>query len=584
MLEKINSPEDLKKLNIESLPELAQEIRTLIINTVSKTGGHLAPNLGVVELTVAMHYVFNSPKDKFIFDVGHQCYVHKILTGRKDKFHTLRQHKGISGFTSIKESCYDCYGAGHASTSISAAVGIAKARDIKKEKYKVISLIGDGSLTGGLAYEGINHLGHLGIDMTVILNDNKMSISKNVGAMARYLETLSVTAHEKRNLKTIFHELGFTYLGPVDGHNIKSLIQVLEKSKSIKGPVLIHVKTIKGKGYIYAENNKPKFHGLGPFNLDNGEVHKTSDIPTYTNVFSQTMIKLANKNKNIIAITAAMPSGTGLDEFGKTFPKRFFDVGIAEQHAVVFAAGLATKGLKPFCAIYSTFLQRAYDQVLHDVCLQNLPVVFCLDRAGIVGDDGPTHHGCFDLAYLRLIPNIVIMAPKDENELQHMLFTASEYNGPIAVRYPKGEGIGVNLDRDFKNLEIGKAELIQDGNDIAVLTIGTTAYLAKEAIKEVDGSIALVNSRFVKPLDEKLILELAKKTKNIITVEENCLNCGFGSAVLELLHKHNIQANVKRIGIPDKFISHGSTELLKKEIGLSKENIVKTLKEMINKK
>lgn len=583
MLENINSPEDLKKINIESLPELAEEIRNLIIKTVSKTGGHLAPNLGVVELTIAMHYVFNSPEDKFIFDVSHQCYIHKILTGRKDKFHTLRQHKGISGFTSIKESPHDCYGTGHASTSISAALGIAKARDIKNERYKVIALLGDGSLTGGLAYEGINNLGHLGLDMTVILNDNKMSISPNVGAMARYLNTLSVTAHEKRSLKTIFHELGFTYLGPFDGHNIKALIETLKKSKQIKGPILIHVKTVKGKGYPHAENNKPKFHGLGPFNLDNGEVHKNSDIPTYTKIFSQTLVKLAEKNKNIIAITAAMPSGTGLDEFGKNFPERFFDVGIAEQHAVVFAAGLAVKGLKPFCAIYSTFLQRAYDQVLHDVCLQNLPVVFCLDRAGIVGDDGPTHHGCYDLSYLRLIPNIVIMAPKDENELQHMLYTASNHNSPIAIRYPRGEAVGVNLDNEFKNLEIGKAELIQDGTDALILTIGPTLHIAKQAIKEFP-NIALVNARFVKPLDENLILDLAKKKQNIITIEENCLNGGFGSAVSELLHKHNIKANVKSIGVPDKFIEHGSTDLLKKKIGLSKENIIKTIKEMIIKK
>ncbi len=581
MLENINSPEDLKKINIEELPKLAGEIREKLIHTVSETGGHLASNLGVTELTIAMHYVFNTPKDKFIFDVGHQCYVHKLLTGRKDKFHTIRQHKGLSGFTLAKESCHDCYGAGHASTSISAAAGIAKARDIKKENYKVIALIGDGSLTGGLAYEGINHLGHLGIDCTVILNDNKMSISPNVGAMSHYLNKLSTTKHGSRDLKTIFYELGFTYLGPVDGHNINETIDVLEKSKSIKGPVLIHVKTVKGKGYAYAENNKPKFHGLGPFNTENGEVHKNSDIPTYTNIFSETMVKLAEKNKDIIAITAAMPSGTGLDKFGQKYPDRFFDVGIAEQHAVVFAAGLATKGLKPFCAIYSTFLQRAYDQVLHDVCLQNLPVVFCLDRAGLVGDDGPTHHGCFDLTYLRSIPNLVIMAPKDENEFQHMLFTASNYNGPIAVRYPRGEGIGVKLDNEFKNLEIGKAELIQDGTDAVVFTIGTTFNLAKQAIKEVQGSIALVNSRFVKPLDENLILELAKKNKNIITIEENCLNGGFGSAISELLHKHNIKANVKSIGIPDRFVEHGNTDLLKKDVGLSKENIVKTINEML---
>ena len=334
-------------------------------------------------------------------------------------------------------------------------------------------------------------------------------------------------------------------------------------------------------GYVYAENNKPKFHGLGPFDINNGETIKTSNIPTYTNIFSQTLIKLAEKNKKIIGITAAMPSGTGLDKFGQTYPDRFFDVGIAEQHAVVFAAGLALQGLKPFCAIYSTFLQRAYDQVLHDVCLQNLPVVFCLDRAGLVGDDGPTHHGCYDLSYLRLIPNIIIMSPKDENELQHMLFTASSYNGPIAIRYPRGEAVGVELDKEFKNIEIGKAELIQDGTDVAILTIGPTLSIAKKAIKEINANIALVNARFVKPLDENLILDLAKKTKNIITIEENCLNGGFGSAVLELLHKHNIKANVKRIGIPDKFIEHGSTDLLKKQIGLSKENIVKTINEML---
>lgn len=581
MLEKINTPEDLKKIDIEKLPKLAEEIRDTIIKTVSKTGGHLAPNLGIVELTIAMHYVFNNPEDKFIFDVGHQCYVHKILTGRKNRFQTLRQHKGISGFTSVKESCHDCYGAGHASTSISAAAGIAKARDIKKEKYKVIALIGDGSLTGGLSYEGINHLGHLGLDTTVILNDNKMSISKNVGAMARYLNKLSTTEHKQRDLKTIFYELGFTYLGPIDGHNIKETINILEESKKIKGPVLIHVKTIKGKGYVHAENNKPKFHGLGPFQIDNGQTQKKSDIPSYTLVFSNTLIKLAKNNKKIIGITAAMPSGTGLDAFGQKYPDRFFDVGIAEQHAVVFAAGLARQGLKPFCAIYSTFLQRAYDQVLHDVCLQNLPVVFCLDRAGLVGDDGPTHHGCFDISYLRSIPNITIMAPKDENELQHMLYTASNHNSPVAIRYPRGTAVGVKLDKDFKQIKIGKSELIKDGTDLVILATGPSVYLAKDAIKDLKLNIALVNVRFIKPLDENLILNLAHKTKNIITIEENCLNGGFGSAVSELLHKHNVKANVKSIGIPDRFIEHGSTDILKKEIGLSKDNITNTINSML---
>ena len=611
-LDMVNSPEDLKLLTKKQLIFLAREIRKKIITTVAQTGGHLASSLGVVELTIALHYVFNLPKDKLVWDVGHQCYTHKLLTGRKHKFCTLRQYKGISGFPKITESNCDSFGTGHASTSISAALGMAKARDLKKDKNKIIAIIGDGALTGGIALEGLNQAGALKSNILVILNDNKMSISPNVGALSKYLSRMvtSKQYHTIRNRMRVilgmlsdraaqkamaleetlrslinpgmwFKEMGFRYFGPINGHNIDSLIKAFENIKQMKGPILLHVITRKGKGYVYAENNKTEFHGISPFDITNG---KTKDNPsaTYTKIFASTMTKLAKNNDKIVVITAAMTSGTGLAEFAKLFPKRFFDVGIAEQHAVTFAGGLAINGFKPVCAIYSTFLQRAYDQIIHDICLQKLPVVFAIDRAGLVGEDGPTHHGPFDISYLRHIPNIVLMAPKDENELQHMLNTAVNYDGPIAIRYPRGKGFGVKLDEKFNNLDIGKAEILKKGNDIVIFAIGTVAKEALKAaneLKKID--VCIVNARFAKPLDEKLIISLAKRIKNIITIEENTLEGGFGSSILELLEKNNIKANVKRIGLPDMFIEQGDLPTLREKYGLTKKNIIKTVREMI---
>lgn len=613
-LDMINSSEDLKLLTKKQLILLARDIRKKIISTVADTGGHLASNLGAVELTIALHYVFDIPKDKIVWDVGHQCYTHKILTGRKHRFCTLRQYKGISGFPKITESNCDSFGTGHASTSISAALGMAKARDLKNNNNKIIAVIGDGALTGGIALEGLNQAGALKSDILVILNDNKMSISPNVGAMSKYLSRMVTSRkyHTVRNrikvmlgmlsdktaqkamdleetLRALinpgmwFKELGFKYYGPINGHNIDSLTKAFENIKQIKGPILLHIITKKGKGYIHAENNKMQFHGIPPFDVSNG---KTKDNPsaTYTKIFAKTLTKLAKNNKKIIAITAAMTAGTGLTEFAELYPERFFDVGIAEQHAVTFAGGLAINGFKPVCAIYSTFLQRAYDQIIHDICLQNLPVIFAIDRAGLVGEDGPTHHGPFDISYLRNVPNIVIMSPKDENELQHMLNTAVNHDGPVAVRYPRGKGFGVKMDEKFKNLEIGKAEIIKKGNHAVIFAIGTVADEALKAANELKKQkidVCVVNARFAKPLDEKLIINLAKKNKNIITIEENTLEGGFGSSILELLEKNMIKANVKRIGLPDKFIEHGSLPILKKKYGLTKKNIIKTVKEML---
>lgn len=614
----INSPKDLKLLNKVQLNLLASEIRQKIITTVAKTGGHLAPSLGVVELTIALHYAFDSPIDRIVWDVGHQSYAHKLLTGRKHKFSTLRQYKGLSGFPKTGESPHDAFNTGHSSTSISAALGIAKARDLKDESHKVIAIIGDGALTGGLAFEGLNHAGSSKTDIVVILNDNKMSISPNVGALSSYLGKMVTNPkyHEVRakldhtikvlignkaaekafnledtlralsNPGMLFKELGFSYFGPIDGHNLDDLIKALYNIKQIKGPVLLHVLTKKGKGYTHAENNKTKFHGISPFNVENGEKLKCNNALTYTDIFSKTIVKLAKDNNKIVAITAAMKSGTGLDEFSNLYPKRFFDVGIAEQHAATFAAGLAANGFKPVCAIYSTFLQRAYDQIIHDICLQNLPVVFAIDRAGLVGEDGPTHHGPFDLSYLRNIPNIVVMAPKDENEFQHMLYTAANHNGPIAVRYPRACGLGIPLDEELKNIPIGKSEIIQEGKDILILAIGSCVSIAEEAAKELEKnniSSTVVNARFVKPLDEAVITKLANKTPNIITIEENTIKGGFGSAILELLEKNNIKANVSRIGVPDRFIEQGPIDILKKNIGLTKENVVKTANNMLKK-
>jgi 1-deoxy-D-xylulose-5-phosphate synthase len=610
-LDMIESPEDLKVLNSSQLRLLAQEIRNKIITTVAKTGGHLAPSLGVVELTIALHFVFKSPEDKIVWDVGHQSYAHKILTGRAARFHTLRQYKGISGFPKIKESTYDAFGVGHSSTSISAALGIAKARDIKKQNFKVVAVVGDGALTGGMAFEGLNQAGHLKSDLIVVLNDNRMSISPNVGALSTYLRTLVTRPRYKTARKKVesflkkwskkaaeralaledtiraisgpgllFKEMGFKYFGPVNGHDMDSLVRLFNNIKDIKGPILVHILTVKGKGYAYAEEEVTKFHGISQFNIENGKKIKTQTHMSYTDAFSNALIKLANSDPRIVAITAAMAPGTGLDKFAREFPDRFFDVGIAEQHAVTFAAGLATQGFRPVVAIYSTFLQRAYDQIIHDVCLQNLPVTFAIDRAGIVGEDGPTHHGLFDISFLRNIPNLTVMAPKDENELGHMLRTALELNSPVALRYPRGQGVGIGIQNPLEAIAVSKAEILKEGRDILILTVGPLAYLALEAAAESKKSICVVNARFIKPLDEKTIIELVKKIKKVITIEENTIEGGFGSAVLELLQKNNVQANIKRIALPDKFIEHGSQEELRKIAGLTKENILKTIQSL----
>ncbi len=618
ILDMITSPRDLKLLTKVQINQLKDELRERIINTVSKTGGHLASSLGVVELTLALNYVFNLPEDKIIWDVGHQCYAHKLLTGRARDFHTLRQYNGISGFPKREESIYDSFNTGHSSTSISAALGIAKARDLKREKNNVIAVIGDGALTGGMSFEALNQAGHLKTDMIVILNDNRMSISPNVGALSSYLRKMvtdpkyierketakgflkqlpmigkkapSIAERLEETIRAftttpglLFKELGFNYFGPVDGHNLKDLITALRNIKKIKGPKLLHIVTRKGEGYRPAENNKTKFHGITQFDISSGEKIKCVNNISYTEAFSDMLIKSAKKDQRIVAITAAMANGTGLDEFQQEFPDRFFDVGIAEQHAVTFAAGLATQGLRPVVAIYSTFLQRAYDQIVHDVCLQNLPVIFAIDRAGIVGNDGPTHHGNFDISYLRHIPNLTVMAPKDEDELRHMLKTALQHNGPVAIRYPRGCGLGVKLTND-KKINIGKGEQLTNGKDILILAVGAMVDKAVQAtieLKKQKINVTVINSRFIKPLDEKLILSMAKKIKNIITIEENSLQGGFGSAVNELLNKYKIKANIKNMGLPDKFIEQGTIPKLREKYGLTKNNIVKVAMEMI---
>lgn len=613
LLAKINSPEDLRPLSYAELQQLAGEIRTEIIETVSANGGHLAPNLGVVELTLALHRVFHAPEDKIIWDVGHQCYAHKLITGRRKEFHTLRQFGGISGFPRPEESPYDAFATGHSSTSISAALGMALARDLQGKKHAVVAVIGDGALTAGMAFEALNHAGHLQRDLIVVLNDNEMSISKNVGALARYLTRLRtepvysrgkeeieqllrkipaigpavvrVVEKMKDSLKylvvpgMIFEELGFKYLGPVDGHNILEMTAVFEQSRAAGGPVLVHVITQKGKGYPPAEAKADKFHGIGPFSVETGKSVAGPPLPTYTEVFGQTIVKLARENEKITAITAAMPSGTGLTEFAKNFPDRFFDVGIAEQHAVTLGAGLAAAGFRPVVAIYSTFLQRAYDQVLHDVCLQNLPVTFAVDRAGLVGDDGPTHHGVFDFAFLRPIPNMVIMAPMDEDELRHMLKTALSCNGPAAVRYPRERGTGCLLQGEPKILPIGKAQVLRDGSDAALFAVGTMVKVALEAAEMLAKhgvDAAVINARFVKPVDEECILRYAAKTSFLLTIEEHVLQGGFGSAVLETLAGRGRLMGVKvvRLGIGDAFVEHGRREILLARQGLTAENVV----------
>ncbi len=569
ILKKINYPQDLKDLTFKELDTLSSEIRELIIKIISQNGGHLASSLGVVELTIALHYVFNTPDDKIVWDVGHQSYAHKILTGRKDRFSTIRKYKGLSGFPHPEESIYDPFTAGHASTSISVSLGIAEAmRHLKEENY-VIAVVGDGSLTGGLAYEGLNHAGRFKKNFIVILNDNEMSISPNVGAIAAYLskvttgtrymkfrkeiETLlksipkigSQVAKQIRKLEEaikslivpgiIFEELGFKYVGPIDGHNIHYLIETLKNVKEIENPVLVHVVTQKGKGYKYAEENPCIFHGVTSFDIESGNFSKQkSIIPSYTQIFGETVLKLADKDERVIAITAAMAEGTGLYGFRDRFPERFYDVGIAEQHGITFAAGIASKGLKPIVAIYSTFLQRGFDQIIHDVCIPNLPVIFAIDRSGIVGSDGVTHQGVFDISYLRFMPNMIVMSPKDENELQHMLYTAINMNQPVAIRYPRSIGAGVVLDKEFKSIEIGKAEILKKGKDVALLAIGNMVHpslLASEKLERDGIRTSVINARFIKPLDIDTLCNIASEVKTVITIEENVIQGGFGSAV-----------------------------------------------------
>jgi 1-deoxy-D-xylulose-5-phosphate synthase len=618
LLDKINSPVDLKKIPLEKLPQLAQEIRDRIITVVSRTGGHLASNLGVVELTIALHYVFDLPKDKLIWDVSHQCYTHKLLTGRKDRFESLRQYQGLSGFTKRKESEYDSFGAGHASTSISAALGMVCARDQKGEDYKIIAVIGDGALTGGISFEGLNNAGAQGKNILVVLNDNAMSISKNVGAVSKYLTDLltdekynklkaeiwemvgrfkrrdkirAMVAQAEESIKgflvpgVIFEKLGFRYFGPIDGHDINQLVKTLEHLKNFKGPKLLHILTQKGKGYKFAEEDSPKFHGIGKFDKVTG---KSNDVgkKAYTDIFGQTMVKLAEMDPDLMVITAAMCLGTGLLDFSLKFPKRFYDVGIAEQHGTTFACGLATSGVKPVFAVYSTFLQRAFDQMIHDMALQNLPVILAIDRAGLVGEDGPTHHGAFDLSYLRQIPNIIVMAPKDGNELKDMLYTAVNWGkSPVAIRYPRTAIPDKEIKEGFNLLPLDKWEVLRKGKDLLILAAGSMVYLATDAASELstEGIEAeVINCRIIKPLDEKLLLSSLKRFDKILTVEENVLSGGFGSAIAEFIFEKGIQKiDLRRSGIPDKFIEHGSRKELLNLLGLDKEGIVKAVKQMV---
>lgn len=607
LLNTINSPEDVKRLDEQQLVQLAEEIRQFMISVISKTGGHLAPNLGVVELTLALHRVFSTPKDKIVFDVGHQAYIHKIITGRREQFPTLRQYGGLSGFPKRSESEHDAFGTGHSSTSISAALGMAVARDLQGEDYDVVAVIGDGSMTGGMAFEGLNNAGDLHKRMIVVLNDNEMSISKNVGAMSEYLyqlrtgetynkiksdiegwlknmefgtDVLKAIRRLKGSVKylmvpsSIFEELGYTYLGPIDGHDLTALQDVFHAAKKIDGHVLVHVLTKKGKGYAPAEESPNKFHGTGPYDVETGKKIANPNAPiTYTEVFGNTLTDMAKVDKKIVGITAAMPDGTGLSTFAKAHPNRFFDVGIAEQHAVTAAAGMAAAGLKPVAAIYSTFMQRAYDSVLHDICMQNLHVTMCLDRAGLVGDDGFTHHGVFDYAYLRSMPNMTIMAPKDENELRNMLKTALDFNGPVSVRYPRGSGLGVDISGPMEELPIGKAEVIKEGFDLCFWAIGSMvkpALDAAELLAKEGISAGVVNMRFAKPLDTELLKAHAQRYGKIVTLEEGVLAGGVGSAVLEYLNQEELldKCRVLTLGIPDEFILHGDKALLFKDIGL----------------
>jgi 1-deoxy-D-xylulose-5-phosphate synthase len=612
LLDGISSPADLKALAKEELEQLAADIRQELVATVSTNGGHLASNLGVVELTIALHRIFDSPRDKIIWDVGHQSYVHKLLTGRRERFTSLRQYGGLSGFTCRSESEHDPFGAGHASTSVSAALGMAIARDLSGDDYHVVAVIGDGAITGGMAFEALNQVGHLGSKICVVLNDNGMSISPTVGALAKLLSrvrfdyryrwaeeeskrVLSILPLGKRIwqlgqwlrrgfkgliMPTVFwEELGFTYIGPIDGHNVGELEIALTQARdySVK-PTFVHVVTTKGKGYLPAEGDAVYFHGVPAKSVSIGK------IPTYSEVFAQTVLRLARENPKLVAITPAMPEGNSLSIVAAEFPERFFDVGICEQHAVTFAAGLAAQGFKPIVAIYSTFLQRAFDQLIHDVCLQDLPVVFAIDRSGIVGDDGKTHQGSFDISYLTLIPNLIVSAPKDENELQHLIYTAVRSKHPMAIRYPRGPGLGVRLDTELREIPIGKGEILRYGKDTAILVIGTIVAPALEAAQELalNGIEAtVVNACFAKPLDAELITGLASDIKRLVTVEENTVSGGFGSSVVSLLQESGISdIQVKSIGIPDEFVEQGSQAILRSKYGLDAKGIARQVIEL----
>lgn len=616
LLEQIKEANDIKQIDAKDYEVLAEEIRAFLIEKISITGGHLGSNLGAVELTMALHLALNLPEDKIIWDVGHQAYTHKLLTGRREGFESLRQYHGMSGFPKRKESNCDAFDTGHSSTSISAGLGLVKARDIKQEKNTVVSVIGDGSLTGGMAYEALNNAAKLETNFIVILNDNNMSISENVGGVSKYLNNIRTagsyiglkknvadallgTKHgdnvvsgirrAKNSIKQLvipgmfFEDMGITYLGPVDGHNIKAMVRVIGEAKRVNGPVLIHVITQKGKGYAPAERHPARFHGAEPFEIETGLPKKAKAKSNYTDIFSTVMCKLGQKNESVVAITAAMPDGTGLKRFRNMYPERFFDVGIAEEHAVTFAAGLAAGGLKPVVAIYSSFLQRAYDQIVHDVCIQNLPVVFAIDRAGLVGSDGETHQGIFDLSYLSSVPNMHIMAPKNKWELSDMLKFAVDFEGPIAIRYPRGEAYD-GLEDKRQPIEYGKAEWIYKEQDIALLAVGSmvkTAEAVYAKLKEQGKNVSLLNARFVKPIDEEAVLEACENHTLFVTMEENVASGGYGEKVLDCLQKNGKEVPLLRIAIPDAYVEHGSVDLLKKEIGLDAESITKQILEKL---
>ena len=604
-LDKINKPSDIKKLSRDELKLLAKELRSFIIDSVSKTGGHLSSNLGVIELTIALHYVYNCPNDQIIWDVGHQTYAHKILTGRRNKMHTLRQKNGISGFPRRSESKFDSFGTGHSSTSISAALGISEAFKINKSKYRAIAVIGDGAMTAGMAFEGLNNAGNTENDILVILNDNDMSISDNVGALNNYLAkllsgklyggikrsgkavfskippVLELARKTEEHVKgmvipgTLFEEFGFNYIGPIDGHDLNALIDTLSNIKSLQGPQFLHVATKKGYGYEPAENNPNKFHGVSKFDPQNGNTKKTNELKTFTEVFSEWIMDTGAQEPKLCAITPAMSDGSGLNKFSKKYPKRFFDVGIAEQHALTFAAGLACQNLKPVVAIYSTFLQRAYDQLIHDIALQNISMLFAIDRAGIVGADGATHSGNFDISYLRCIPNIIIMTPSDENECYQMLKTGFLFNGICAVRFPRGHGVGAKINKKIKLLPIGKAKKIRSGKKIAILAFGPLLSTALEVAEELNAT--LIDMRFVKPIDNQMIENCTKNHKVIVTIEDNSILGGAGSAVLEIISKNNLICKTLCLGIPDNFIEHGTQEEIYKLCGLDKNSIIKKI-------